>query len=125
MIIGLVNVDGHNFPNLALMKISGWHKQNGDSVEWANAFFEYDRIYKSKVFTFTPDDMTAYQCNDIKMGGTGYDISKKLPPPLTKYAIQITAYTHHAITPSSSIREAASDIARSAWFTTRRVRYTL
>lgn len=26
MKIGLVDVDGHNFPNLALMKISAWHK---------------------------------------------------------------------------------------------------
>ena len=30
----LIDVDGHNFPNLPLMKLSAWHKQNGDSVEW-------------------------------------------------------------------------------------------
>ena len=58
MKIGLIDVDGHNFPNLALMKIAGWHKQQGDMTEWAFAFNEYDRIYKSKVFTFTPDDLT-------------------------------------------------------------------
>ena len=37
-------------------------------TEWAFAFNEYDRIYKSKVFTFTPDDLTAYQCPDIRHG---------------------------------------------------------
>ena len=78
MKIGLIDVDGHNFPNLALMKIAGWHKQQGDMTEWAFAFNEYDRIYKSKVFTFTPDDLTAYQCPDIRKGGTGYDIKSRL-----------------------------------------------
>ena len=34
MKIGLIDVDGHNFPNIPLMKISAWHKKQGDSVEW-------------------------------------------------------------------------------------------
>lgn len=34
MTIGLIDVDGHNFPNLALMKLSAWHKAQGDTVEW-------------------------------------------------------------------------------------------
>ena len=29
MTIGLIDVDGHNFPNLALMKLSAWHKAQG------------------------------------------------------------------------------------------------
>ncbi len=29
MNVGLVDVDGHNFPNLAIMKISTWHKNGG------------------------------------------------------------------------------------------------
>lgn len=79
MKIGLVDVDGHGFPNLALMKISAYHKAKGDEVEWAIPFFtQYDRVYKSKVFTFTPDDYTPYECEVIK-GGTGYDIFSKLP----------------------------------------------
>ena len=32
--VALIDVDGHNFPNLPLMKLSAWHKQQGDSVEW-------------------------------------------------------------------------------------------
>ena len=53
MRIGLIAVDGHNgFPNLALMRLSTWHKQQGDAVEWWNGFTHYDRVYKSKVFTY-------------------------------------------------------------------------
>ena len=85
MRIGLIDVDGHNFPNLALMKIAGWHKQQGDMTEWAFAFNEYDRIYKSKVFTFTPDDLTVYQCPDIRKGGTGYDIKSQLPLEIDRH----------------------------------------
>lgn len=73
MRIGLLAVDGHNnFPNLALMKLSAWHKNRGDTVEWASALFgNYDRVYQSKVFTFTPDDLTPFNCEVIK-AGTGY-----------------------------------------------------
>ena len=43
--IGLVDVDGHNgFPNLALMRISAWHKARGDTVEWWDGMLSYDRI---------------------------------------------------------------------------------
>lgn len=79
MKIGIIDVDGHNFPNLALMKIAGWHKSKGDDVDWAFHFEHYDRIYKAKVFTFTPDDETAIDADEIIKGGTGYDIASRLP----------------------------------------------
>lgn len=85
MRIGLVDVDGHNFPNVALMKIASWHRQKGDVVEWAFPFDPYDRIYMSKIFTFTPDDITAYQCHDIRKGGTGYDVKSKLPDEIDSH----------------------------------------
>ena len=47
MKIGLVDVDGHNFPNLALMKLSAYHKAKGDEVEWYTIFGEYDIAYAS------------------------------------------------------------------------------
>lgn len=79
MRIGLVDVDGHNFPNLALGKIAAFHKSIGDTVEWASPLFgNYDRVYMSKVFTFTPDCMDIYNCEVVK-GGTGYDYTAKLP----------------------------------------------
>lgn len=43
---------GHNFPSLALMRLAAYHKSRGDSVEWWDGFTHYDRVYKSKVFTF-------------------------------------------------------------------------
>jgi len=56
MRIGLIDVDGHNFPNIPLMKLSAWHKHHGDTVEWYMPFGErYDLVYMSKVFSFTPD----------------------------------------------------------------------
>lgn len=58
MKIGLIDVDGHNFPNLALMRLASFHRSKGDEVEWVFPFARYDRIYRSKVFTFTPDDFT-------------------------------------------------------------------
>lgn len=81
MKISLVDVDGHNFPNLALMKLSAWHKAQGDAVEWYSPLFSKpDRIYASKVFTFTPD-FTDYAAGDPEpvRGGTGYDPAVRLP----------------------------------------------
>lgn len=78
MNIGLLDIDGHNFPNFALMKISAWHKARGDNVEWALPMFgQYHRVYKSKIFTFTPEEPTDWHCEVIK-GGTGYDIRSRL-----------------------------------------------
>ena len=54
MRIGLIAVDSDH-PNLALMKISSWHKSNGDVVDWYNPFDQYDIVYMSKIFSFTPD----------------------------------------------------------------------
>lgn len=44
MRIALIDVDGHNFPNLPLMKLSAWHKQNGDQVEWYDPLTAYEII---------------------------------------------------------------------------------
>ena len=74
MRIGLIDVDGHNFPNLPLMKLSAWHKQQGDSVEWYNPLFSghMDKVYMSKVFSFTPDYQYFIDADEVVKGGTGY-----------------------------------------------------
>ena len=72
-----------SFPNYALMKISAWHKAQGDAVEWWNPLYRYDRVYSSKVFDFTPVD--PYLPEDAVRGGTGYrdiPMDKKLPPEM-------------------------------------------
>ena len=85
MKVGLIDVDGHNFPNVALMKIASWHRQHGDTADMVFPFERYDRIYMSKVFTFTPDDPIIYQCGDIRRGGTGYDIRSRLPEEIDSH----------------------------------------
>ena len=85
MKIGLIDVDGHNFPNLALMKISAWHKARGDSVEWYNPIVHgtgnmLDKIYMSKVFTFTEDYQYPLFAREIEKGGTGYKLYRKNLP---------------------------------------------
>ena len=80
MRIGLVDVDGHNFPNIALMKLSAWHKRRGDTVEFADpAARRYDKVYMSKVFTFSRDCTDRYDCEVVR-AGTGYrDYATILP----------------------------------------------
>ena len=81
MTIGLIDVDGHNFPNLALMKLAAYHKQQGDMVEWYQQDHHYDLVYQSKVFdeTYTPDIAFTPQADTVIKGGTGYGLENKLP----------------------------------------------
>lgn len=79
MRIGLIDVDAegkkrHKYPNLALMKLSAWHKAQGHDVEWWWGFGEYDRLYMSKVFdkTYTKDIPAPFNAKEIIKGGTGY-----------------------------------------------------
>ena len=71
--IGLISVDTHHFPNLPLMKLSAWHKQQGDSVEWYQPLFSghMDRVYVSKVFSFTPDYEYYIDADEVIKGGSG------------------------------------------------------
>lgn len=101
MDVGLIDVDGHNFPNLALMKLSAWHKAQGDHVEWWNGLKYYDRVYQAKVFddTYTKDNDFVVQAGEIIKGGTGYGLDNELPdeiehicPDYGLYGIADTAY---------------------------------
>lgn len=81
MRIGLIDVDGHNFPNLPLMKLSAWHKANGDTVEWYEPLFHimgepFDRVYMSKVFVeeYSADYPYYVNAKEVIKGGTGYHI---------------------------------------------------
>lgn len=81
MKVGLIDVDGHHYPNLALMKLSAWHKSQGDIVEWWWGWGQYDRVYMSKVFdeTYSPDIPEPVNAAEIIKGGTGYGLDNKLP----------------------------------------------
>lgn len=92
MNIGLIDVDNTRFPNIALGKISAYHKSQSDSVEWAVPMFgQYDRVYASKVFMFTPDFSDYYNC-EIVRGGTGYDIHSALPDEIDRLQPDYSIY---------------------------------
>lgn len=76
MRIGLLDVDGHNYPNIPLMKLSAWHKKQGDHVEWYQPLFSghMDKVYMSKVFSFSPDYEYFIDADEILKGGSGYCI---------------------------------------------------
>lgn len=84
MKVGLIDVDGHNYPNLALMKISAFHKAKGDDVEWCLPICHYDIVYQSKVFddTYSPDIDWFPQAERIIKGGSGYGLDNTLPPEI-------------------------------------------
>lgn len=78
MKVGLIDVDSHNFPNLALMRISAYHKSRGDDVDWWWGMEEhYDVVYMSKVFseTYSPDIPAPLNTDKVIKGGTGYCIT--------------------------------------------------
>lgn len=100
MRIGLIDVDGHNkktrwgsaFPNLALMKISAWHKRQGDIVEWAEACVHYDVLYQSKIFRSSHDVEGAYIADEVRKGGTGYSLTEVLPDEIDRMQPDYTIY---------------------------------
>ncbi len=103
MKVGLIDVDNINkvakFPNLALMKISNYHKSNNDQVEWYSVLENYDKVYCSKVFDFTIDTPHPFNSKEVVYGGCAYDLENKLPseiehqcPDYSIYGISDVAY---------------------------------
>lgn len=123
--IGLIDVDGHNFPNLALMRISAYHKAQGDSVEWWwSDLFHYDIVYMSKVFSdaYSPDVPEPMNADVVIKGGTGYAISlqdgvevfdkekhKNLPPEIEKMFPDYSIYPQFKFAVSMTSRGCPRD----------------
>lgn len=79
MKVGLVDVDS-KIPNLALMKLSAWHKAQGDEVKMFDPLFDHpDIIYSSKVFTSTEQYHYFPSYCDVIQAGSGDDLKTKLP----------------------------------------------
>lgn len=109
--VGLIDVDGHNFPNLALMRIAAYHKAQGDTVEWwIGDLFHYDVVYKSKVFSdaYSQDIPDPINADYVHRGGSGYAISlvdgkevfdtdthKDLPPEIEQMKPDYSIYPEY------------------------------
>ena len=81
MKIGLIDCDRKNdkhvFPNVPLMKLAAWHKQQGDTVEWYQPLISghMDRVYISKVFSFSEDYIWPIDADEVIQGGSGFAIT--------------------------------------------------
>lgn len=101
----LIDVDS-KIPNIALMKLSGYYKSKGDSVELRklnyNGFpkkkkittidaLEYDKVFVSIIFTCNKDVLNV-NAKDITFGGTGWDLTTKLPPEIDDFEEDYSIY---------------------------------
>jgi len=93
MKILLVDVDS-KIPNLALMKISTYHKNQNDTVDIIRLNFDgyptkkkmkivdgmrYDIVYASCIFTVNTDAFQIINCDNVNIGGTGVSLDCDLP----------------------------------------------
>lgn len=108
MRILLIDADS-TIPNLALMKLSGWHKDQGDSVSFLkinlpyypnkkrnrfNAPIGFDKIYASIIF----DGNKEFICGkNIEFGGTGVDLSTKLYHEIENHDADYSLYPENDI----------------------------
>ena len=74
----LIDIDS-KIPNLALMKLSAWHKKQKDEV-----FFNYnlcnpDKVYVSCIFTKNAYKVKQLPFENMEVGGSGWDLKKRLP----------------------------------------------
>ena len=85
----LIGRKRHRFPNLVCMKLSGYHRNKGDSVILKTDYDNiptFDKVYIAKVFTDTPipssgffENILSYE--NVEYGGTGFFYDNA--PPLS------------------------------------------
>jgi hypothetical protein len=93
MKIALYDVDS-KIPNLALMKLSRFHRDRGDDVGMYLPLFShtYDKIYASKIFDYS--DGSDLDPDQMEIGGTGYDLNVNLPPEIEKLQPDYSLYNY-------------------------------
>jgi hypothetical protein len=107
----LVDVDS-KIPNLALMKLSTYHKSLGDLIDIQQLYYsgypdkrketiidakEYDKVYVSIIFTINNNWVKIKNCNQIYYGGTGYDLFITLPPEIDNCKEDYSIYPDNKI----------------------------
>jgi hypothetical protein len=92
MNVGLIDVDRTGFPNVALMKLSAWHKAQGDDVELLSHLKRKDRLYGSVVFSWNRGKAEDLARFGVEMGGTGISLKDKLPPEVEAMPADFSLY---------------------------------
>ncbi len=92
MKIGLFDIES-KYHNLALMKISAWHKSFGDRTEMYNPLMKktYDRVYVSKIFS-KKNIEEGYIPEDSIIGGSGHDLKIVLPYDMEHFMPDYSLY---------------------------------
>lgn len=102
MRIGIIDADlldkGTRHPNLALMKISGYNKEQGHDVQLIENYSEvdsYDQIYVSKVFTGSSFPAELLNRSNVRRGGTGFykNGGRSLPKAVEHHMPDYDLYT--------------------------------
>lgn len=105
MNIGIIDADlldnGTRHPNLALMKISGFNKEKGHNVTLLNSYSglnAYDKVYVSRVFSFTNVPEGISLLPNVEIGGTGFfeDGGENLPDDIEHHMPDYNLYEEYA-----------------------------
>ncbi len=90
--VALYDVDS-KIPNLALMKLSAFHKSKGDAVELYSPIMHqmYDKIYASTIFNFSDK---SYLRDDMVIGGTGWNMERSLSDEVETLAPDYSLYNY-------------------------------
>lgn len=108
MLIGLIDVDNTDYPNLVLMKLSAWYKRQGHNVELlkpedvirgGNLFYHHDKLLGACVFKKNMPLVKLLRDQGAEVAGCGTDDKRELPyaiehiyPDYSLYGIENTAY---------------------------------
>lgn len=132
MRIGLLDADlmdnGTRHPNLALMKIAGFYRDQGHEVQLIfdnyMSVYDFDKVFISKVFTFSkiPDWVLSLDC--VSIGGTGFfeDGGPNLPDEIEHhmpYYDLYKEYVDHQLALGHKRTHYADYLDYSIGFTTR------
>lgn len=99
--IGLIQVDG-KLPNYVLMKVSTYYKELGEPVEFVRPKGNYKRIYASAILQKSYEKCLRLQeryGEKIEIGGTGWNLTKTLPPEIEACDPDYSLYTVERIAP--------------------------
>lgn len=126
MKILLVDTDS-KIPNLALMKLSTFHKQSGDFVEIKKLKYsgyphnkkpitleadQFDKVFVSTIFTVNKNMVIIDGNDNVEFGGTGYDLATMLPGYIDRLDEDYSIYPEH----NSSYGFITRGCPRNCWF---------